>query len=121
MFKKKTIAAALVAATALTAAPASATNFTFDFGFGGNGFGWHQPWRHGGPGWNHRPHHGPRWHHQRLSQQQVRWILRDRGYRWIEFMNHRGPVYQVRARKWGHTYYLVISARDGQILSRHRI
>jgi hypothetical protein len=48
-------------------------------------------------------------------------MLRDRGYRNIRFIDRSGPVYELRARKHGRTYYLVVSARSGEILQRNRI
>ena len=123
MITKTTIAAALIALTTLTAVPAQA--LTVDFNFGGPGYGWG-----GGPGygWSGGGRHfdrddrdrDHRWHH-RLSRQEVRWILRERGYRNIRFFDDHGPVYQLRARRHGDTYYLVVSARSGEILSRNRI
>ncbi len=109
----KTIAAGVVAATALTAVPANAANFNFQFGFGG-------------PNWNHGPqrhddHRGGRWQQHRLSQWEVRSILRGHGYRGIRFFEVRGPVYQVHAWRHGRSFFLVISARDGDILSRQRV
>jgi hypothetical protein len=108
MFSKKTLAAALVAATTLTAAPASADSLNFQFGFGGPGYGWH-----GGPNWQH--------HDRRVSPREVRHMLRDRGYHQIDFLDRSGRTYEVRARKNGRTFYIVVSARSGEIISRHRI
>ena len=123
MLTKTTIAAALIALTSLTAVPAQA--LTVDFNFGGPGYGWGGS----GYGWNggqyqgwsgdysdHRDHF-----RHRLSRQEVRWMLRERGYRNIRFVDDHGPVYELRARRHGDTYYLVVSARSGEILSRNRI
>lgn len=107
MFSKKTIAAGLIAVTTLTAVPANAASFGFHFGAPG--------W-----GWSPGPHHGPRWQTHRLSQREVRGILRHQGFRFIDFLDTRGPVYQVRARKHGRGFFLVVSARNGNILSMHR-
>jgi len=109
MITKTTIAAAMIALTSLTAVPAKA--LTVEFGFGAPGYGWNQG--------NHD--RGDRWRHHRLSKQEVRGILRDRGYRNIRFSDDRGPVFQLRARKHGETYFLVVSARSGEILQRNRI
>lgn len=100
----KTIAAGLVALTALSAVPASAANLTVQFGNNGPGWGYHN---------DHRPH--------RVSTDQVRWMLRNQGYRAIRFVDSRGAVYQVRASKNGRDYFLVVSARTGEILQRHRV
>jgi hypothetical protein len=110
MFSKKTIAAGLIAVTTLAAVPANANGITVQFGFGNPGFGWNPGHRHGAPIWQHR-----------LSPREVRSILRRHGYRAIRFLDARGPVYQVSARRFGHTVFLVVSARNGDILSRHRV
>ncbi len=112
MISKTTIAAALIALTTLSALPAQASGITVEFGFGGSGYGW------SGGGHGSGSHQMRR---QRLSTEEVRWILRSDGYRNIRFFDDRGPVYQLRARKHGRTYFLVVSARSGEILSRNRI
>ena len=109
MITKTTIAAAMIALTSLAAVPAKA--ITVEFGFGGPGMGWSD-------GQHDR---GDRWRNQRLSKQEIRWMLRDRGYRNIRFFDDSGPVYQLRARKRGESYFLVVSARSGEILQRNRI
>ena len=114
MIAKKTIAAAVVALGVLAAVPASAGGVTVQFGYGQPGYGWNQG------GWN--PGHGwERPRHRELSPQQVRRELRDRGYRQIRYVDRRGAVYQAVASKNGRAFYLVISARNGQILSRNRV
>ena len=122
MITKTTIAAALIALTSLTAVPAKA--FTIDFNIGGPGHGWSNPnhgWSNPNRGWSDRNWgHDDHWRN-RLSRQEVRSILRDRGYRNIRFFDDRGPVYQLRARKHGDTYFLVVSKRSGEILSRNRV
>lgn len=109
MITTKTIAAGLVALTTLSAVPANAASFNFQFGPG--------PSYHGGHGYGH----GQQWRHGRVSTAEVRFMLRRHGYRAIRFFDARGPVYQLRARKHGRSYFLVVSARDGQILSRRRV
>lgn len=99
MNAKTTIAAALVALSTLAAAPASAGGITVEFG--------------GGPHWED--------HLRRLSPQEVRWLLRDRDYRQIRFIDRHGPTYQLTARKGGRDYFVVVSAWSGQIVHRHRI
>jgi hypothetical protein len=107
MISRKTIAAGLIALTSFAALPAQAHQIEIQIG-SGFGVGWSD-----GSHVNH-------WRH-RLSPQEVRWMLRDRGYRNIRFLDDHGPVYQLRARKFGEVYYLVVSARSGEILARNRI
>jgi hypothetical protein len=121
MISKTTIAAALIALTSFAAVPANA--LTIDFHTGGMNDGWSGGPRHGrsDDNWSggysdHRDH----WRH-RLSRQEVRWILRERGYRNIRFFDDQGPVYQIRARKRGDTYFLVVSKRNGEIIARNRV
>jgi hypothetical protein len=116
MISKTMIAAGLIAITSFAAVPANASGLSVQFGFGGPGWS-----GQGGPGhgWNH--HRGHRWQHHRLSRQQVRRILRHHGFHQIRFIDTRGPVYQLRARRHGHTFFLVVSAGNGQILSRYRV
>jgi hypothetical protein len=115
MISKTTIAAGLIALTSLASVPANASNLTIEFGnFGyGGGYSWDHDRDRGDRGYRHMRH--------RLSPEEIRWILRDRGYRNIRFFDRQGAVYEVRARKRGETYYLVVSARSGEILSRNRI
>ncbi len=116
MFSKTMIAAGLIAATTLIAVPANA-GVTVKFGFGAPGYGWnHAPHGHG---WKHAPY-GHGWQHKTLSQRDVSRILHRQGYRHVQVLDRRGPVYQVRARKFGRAFYLVVSARNGAILSQHR-
>jgi hypothetical protein len=107
MIAKTSIAAALISLSMLAAVPAQASDVNIQIGFGG------------GPGWSDRGH-GHQMRRHRLSSEEVRWILRDRGYHQIRFFDKRGPVYQLRARKHGDTFFLVVSARTGEILSRNR-
>lgn len=116
MIAKKTLAAAVIALGALAAVPASAGSLTIQFGHGHPGYGWSAP----GHGWG--PGHG--WHAQRhrmVSAQDVRRILSRDGYRNIRHLDRRGSVYQARASKNGRNYVIVVSARNGQILSRNRV
>jgi hypothetical protein len=120
MISKKTIAAGLIALTSLAAVPASASSLTIEFGGTpgyGNGYGGH------GYKWDNYDHRDRGYRHgrYRLSPQEIRWILRDRGYHDIRFFDRQGAVYEVRARRHGEAYYLVVSARSGEVLSRNRI
>jgi hypothetical protein len=114
MIFKKTLAAATLALGALIAVPANAGGLTVEFGFGGDGYGWGQ----GAPGWHQGP---PAWHVARLSPQEVRRILRYKGYRNINFIDRRGPTYEATAFRNGKRYYVVVSSRSGDIVERHRI
>lgn len=101
----KTIAAGIVALTTLGAAPASASGLDVQIRYGGPG--------HMGPG-----HAGPARQHDWVSQNEVRRMLRHRGYHAIDFIGRAGPVYRVTARKHGERFIFLISARDGDILMR---
>jgi len=116
MTLRTTIAAGLVAMTALTAVPASATGLSIEFGYAGveQRGGWDRD--RGRHGWSHRP---DRQHF--LSTQEVRRILRSRGYRAIEYLDRQGAIYQAQASREGRRYGLVVSARDGDILNRYRL
>ena len=103
----KIIAAGIIALTALTAVPANAGGVGVGFGYGNN------------PGWSGDGGHG--WRNERLSAHEVRRVLRHKGYRQIDFVDRRGSTYEVTARKNGRTFYMVVSAWSGDILSRHRI
>ncbi len=106
----KTIAAGFVALTTLSAVPANAANFSFNFGPGPAYHGYH-----GGYGYHDH------WRRDRVSTDQVRFMLRRDGYYGIRFVDDRGAVYQLRASRHGRDFFLVVSARDGQVLSRQRI
>jgi hypothetical protein len=112
MITTKTIAAGIIALTTLSAVPANASGVIVQFGDGPN-WGYHD----NGYGGGYR-HHRQR---SRLSVEEVRWMLRDSGYRAIRFFDTNGPVYQLRASKRGRDFFLVINARSGEILSRQRI
>jgi len=114
MISKTTIAAGLIALTSLAAIPANASALTVEFGNPGFGMGY--TW-----GDHDRRDRGDRHMRHRLSPQEVRFILRDHGYRNIRFFDRSGPVYEVRASRRGETYFLVVNARSGKILSRNRV
>ena len=113
---KSTIAAALFSLSALLAVPAQATSLTIDGGSGWSGAAWHGS---DGERRRHGSHH--RRYQNKLSSDEVRMILRYSGYRHIRFHDGDGPIYQVSARKRGEIYFLIVSARTGEILSRNRI
>ena len=114
MFPKKTIAAGMIALAGLVAAaPASAQSFRFEFRQGAPYYG-----NHGDHRWRDRDHRQQR----TLSPQEVRRILRGKGYRQINYVDRRGNVYQVRATtERGRRVGLVVNARNGVILNRHRL
>jgi hypothetical protein len=107
----KTVAAGLVALTALAAVPANATTVAA---------GYYERPRWDGPRWD-----GPRWdnhrRHDKLSTREVRRILRHKGYRNINFVDRRGATYEVIAHRNHRSYYIVVSAWSGDILARNRI
>ena len=109
MIGKTTIAAALISLSALAAVPAQGRRLQHPTRLRRSRL--ERP----------RPRHGHHMRRHRLSTDEVRWILRDRGYRQIRFFDNHGAVYQLRARKHGDTFFLVVSARTGEILSRNRI
>jgi hypothetical protein len=101
VINRKTLAAAIIAVSALAATSANAGSLTIQIG----GYGYNQ-------------HHGQ---HYKLSAHEVRWILRHRGYRNISFSDTHGSSYELTARRHGKYYYLVVSSWSGDILRRHRI
>ena len=103
----KTIAAGVIALTALTAVPANAGGVGFGFGYGNN------------PGWSGDGGHG--WRNERLAPREVRQVLRQKGYHRIDFVDRRGSTYEVTAHRNGRTFYMVVSAWSGDILSHNRI
>ena len=105
MLSKTAIAAGLIALTTLAAVPAQASGLTIKFGFGGPAY------VSGGHGW----------HVGKLSPQQIRWVLRSKGYGAINFLDRKGPAYEVIAFKSGKRFYVVVSSRNGAILARHVI
>ena len=115
MFTKTTIAAALISLTTLAAVPAQASDVTVEIGFGAPEYGWSDGYGDD-YGQGHYRHHM----RHRLSADEVRWMLSDSGYHQIRFVGHHGPIYQVSARRHGDMFYLVVSARTGEILSRNR-
>jgi len=126
MFIQKTLAAGVVALTALvTTAPAQADSFSF--GIHG---------QHGGvtfrSGDHYRPAHDRnyrrwddrRWDyaHYRMTPRQVRRSLRHRGFHEIRFTDREGRFYRARATgPRGRRVALTIRSRDARIVRIHRI
>ncbi len=114
---KTTIAAALLSLTTLAAMPAQAsgTGVQVDIGPGwsDNGHGWDRDRRD-----HHRRHDRQGY---RMSNDEIRSVLRMSGFRQIRFLDDSGPVSQVIARRHGNRYFLTVRARDGEILSTRRI
>jgi hypothetical protein len=114
MISKVTLAAGLVALTTFgAAAPASATTIAAEFGRGGPEITFKRD--------HHRWGERGRWN-RTLSAQEVRWVLRDHGFRDIRFVDRQGRVYQARATdRRGHRVGIVVSARSGEILNVYRM
>jgi len=126
MFIQKTLAAGVVALTALaTTAPAQADSLSF--GIYGD---------HGGvtfySGDGYRPAHyryDRRWNdrrwgyaHYRMSPRQVRRLLKHRGFDHIRFTDTQGKIYRARATgPRGRYVALTIRSRDARILEVQRI
>lgn len=110
---KKTLAAGILAIAALAAtAPANAQSFSLEFNAGGPRYGYED-----GQRWSDRGSY-----RRTLSPQQVRRILRDQGFRQINYVDRRGSIYQVEATNpRGRRVGLVVSARSGAILNRYRL
>jgi hypothetical protein len=119
MITKKTVAAGLVALASLTAAaPASADDFSFKFSVNGPHAGYHD----GGHKWRGERRGGHDRHYGTLTPQEVRRVLRDKGYRQINYVDRRGRIYEVRATNHrGHRVGLVVSARNGAVLNAYRL
>jgi hypothetical protein len=118
MSLKTILAAGVVSLVAIgTAGAAQAADFTLDFGNGGaltvsSGYGWHYN------DWGHYDHE----RRDTLSPKQVRRILRDRGYREIDYLDKRGRTYQVRATDYrGRRVGLVVNANNGRIITAYRV
>lgn len=79
-------------------------------------------------GWSQRVQYEGGWYRQRgrretmLSPPEVRRILRAGGFRQIEYLDRRGRIYQVQATdRRGQRVGLVVSARNGAILTTYRL
>ena len=101
MIMKKTILAAVVAAAAFAAAPAKADlDIGFGVEFGGVGIGdlydQMEPW-------------------------EVRRMLRNRGYRDIDFSDTDGRYYKLTAEKHGDDYFMKVDSYNGDIVYRNEI
>lgn len=126
MFIQKTLAAGIVALTALAAtAPARAESFSFGI-YGENGGvtfrsgNYYQPAQN----WNYRPRDYNRrdYARYRMTPRQIRRSLRHRGFDHIRFTDTRGRIYRARATGYrGKRVALTIRSRDARILEIHRI
>jgi hypothetical protein len=79
-----------------------------------------------GYGWKHVGHRGDRYYSRHdygtLTPHEVRAVLRDKGFRQIRYLDRRGRIYEVRATDYrGYRVGLVVSARNGAILSVYRL
>jgi hypothetical protein len=123
MFARKTLAAGLVAMSALVAVPASAATIGVDFTQRGpvvvfdNGRGYDRDRRDDRGRWD-RDRHQSRY----LSANEVRRVLRSRGYRNINYVDRNGSIYRARAVDYrGRMVALTINARNGVILDSDRL
>ena len=121
MFIQKTLAAGVVALTALaTTAPAQGESFSLGI-YGDHGGVTFRSGDHYRPAhdWNNR-----RWDyaHYRMTPRQIRRSLRHRGFHHIRFTDTRGGIYRARATgPRGRRVALTIRSRDARILEIHRI
>jgi hypothetical protein len=115
---KKMLAAGIVSLVAMgSAGAANAAAMTVDF--------------HGGSltissaygGWYYDGWHNDRNRHDHtLSPKQVRNILKDRGYRNIDYFDTRGTTYQARATDYrGRRVVLVVNAKNARIITAYRV
>jgi hypothetical protein len=116
MSVKKMLAAGVVSVIAMgTAGAANAGSLTFDLGQGSLTVS-HNNWYYDGWYYDHDRHD------RTLSPKQVRRILRDRGYRNIDYLDKRGKTYQARATDYrGRRVGLVINANNGRIITAYRV
>ena len=136
MFIQKTLAAGVVALTALaTTAPAQADSFSFGIHGHNGGVIFHSgdhyrpaghwnDWRRYDRRWNDRRRHDRRWDHAhyRMTPHQVRRSLRHRGFHAIRFTDRHGRFYRARATgPRGRRVALTIRSRDARIVEIHRI
>ncbi len=130
MFIQKTLAAGVIALTALvTTAPAQAESFSFGI-YGAHGGVTFRSGDHSLPvhGRNYRRDNrrwdNRRWDyvHYRMPPRQIRRSLRHRGFHDIRFTDRHGRFYRARATgPRGGRLALTIRARDGRIVNIHRI
>jgi hypothetical protein len=118
MIAKSTVAAGLISLAAL-AAPAEAASLTV------TPAGVHVQVGAVGPvhDYGYRPGYPYGYgRYDLLTPQEVRQVLRHRGYRDINYVDRDGAVYQVRATDYrGRRVGLVVSARSGAIITAYRI
>ena len=126
MFIQKTLAAGVVALTALaTTAPAQAESFSLGIHGPNGGVTFRsgdnfQPAGH----WNDRRWNDRRWDnaHYRMTPRQVRRSLRNRGFHDIRFTDTQGRTYQAKATgPRGGRVALTVRASDARIVEIHRI
>ncbi len=127
MFIQKTLAAGVVALTALAVtAPAQADSFSFGI-YGQNGgvtFSTGDTRYRPSHDWNYRPRDHRRWDYAnyRMTPRQVSRSLRRRGFNHIRFTDGYGRIYRATATtSRGRRVALTIRSRDARILEMHRI
>ncbi|HSG95365.1 MAG TPA: hypothetical protein VLA28_07575 [Afifellaceae bacterium] len=141
MFIQKTLAAGVVALTALaTTAPAQADSFSFGIHGPNGGVTFHSgdhyrpaghwnDWRRYDRRWDDRRWDDRGWGdrrwdhaHYRMTPRQVRRSLRHRGFREIRFTDRHGRIYRARATNpRGRRVALTIRSRDARIIEVRRI
>ncbi len=129
MFKSTMIAAAAVAASVFAFQPGEAkagSNVQFHIGVGvpyhGYSYGYAAP----APYYDQRTHYrhyapAPRPYYRRMSCNDIRYMLRDRGFHHIAIADCRGRRYGFKASRHGKRYYISVSARTGRVLGKFRI
>ena len=117
MIARTAIAATLISLTTLAAVPAKASDLSISIGFNGygQGYGW------SGPTYDVGYRHNNWRRHDRLSGEEIHWLLRNAGYHHIVFVNNSGPVIQLKARKEGSWFFVTMDAYTGQMISRERL
>ena len=124
MIAKKTAAAGLIALAALVAAvPASAGGPALNLATGETvyaGDGGHGSRDRGEHRWGRRG--GDDRYYGTLTPREVRQVLRDKGYRQVQYLDRRGRIYEARAtNRRGHRVGLIVSARTGAVLNAYRL
>jgi hypothetical protein len=130
MFKKILVAAGLAAAFTLSA-PVAEAKLNVIIGIGGPGYCYDHYNSYNCGGYGYRPHPGfydpyppfyddpypPGYYYDRVSCNEARWSLRERGYHDIRTRSCGGRYYVFIARKHHRTFVIKVSSRSGEIRS----